>query len=138
MTAQDGTFTPISWDEKLPEEPGGSPRISHAHTTNKFDGVIEGTTTADHVMYYSGQGEGWGSGTYHGYEQITGEVGGRSGSFVLEHTGDFGDSTVRATWSVVEGSGTAELTGLRGKGGFVSKHGEASTAYTFEYEFVTN
>ncbi|MCZ9336258.1 DUF3224 domain-containing protein, partial [Streptomyces sp. TRM76130] len=32
------------------------------------------------------------------------------------------------------GSGTGELTGLRGTGEFTARHGEAAVAYAFTYE----
>ncbi|MBM7784049.1 DUF3224 domain-containing protein [Tenggerimyces flavus] len=127
------TFKFTSWDEAPAPEGHEGPRTVHAHTTNEFAGVIEGTSVADHVMFYSGQGEGWGSGIYYGFEQIAGSVDGRKGSFVLQHVGSFDSTTVRATWTVVEGSGTGELEGLEATGGFVSVHGEGdSTTYTFE------
>ena len=131
-----GTFAATSWEEAGLDDAATGPRTSHAHTTNTFDGAIEGTSSADHVMFYSGQGDGWGTGTYHGYEQITGSVGGRTGSFVLHHVGGFGGTNVTGRWSVIEGSGTGELVGLRGEGGFSSDHGDKATAYTFDYEFA--
>ncbi len=138
MTIQGkGTFTTSSWEEKPPEEGVEGPRISHASTTSRYDGAIVGTSAADYVMVYSGQGDGWGDGTYVGYEQVTGAVGGRKGTFVLQHVGEFEGTTVRARWAVVEGSGTAELEGLRGEGGFTASHGEEATAYTFDHGLGT-
>jgi hypothetical protein len=132
MTTEN-TFKATSWDEKsTPEENAKGPHIARAHTTNEYAGRIEGTGVNDYAMYYSGSGEGWGAGTYHGYELVTGTVDGRKGSFVLRHEGSFEDTTVRGTFTVVEGSGTEELEGLKGTGGFVSKHGEEPTGYTFE------
>ncbi|WP_345670179.1 DUF3224 domain-containing protein, partial [Streptomyces phyllanthi] len=40
----------------------------------------------------------------------------------------------RTAFEVVPGTGTGELTGLRGTGGFTYRHGESSVAYTFDYE----
>ena len=63
-----------------------------------------------------------------------GSLGGRSGSFVLQHAGSFEAGTVKATWSVVPRSGTGELTGIMGNGGFQSGHAEQYDI-TFEYDF---
>ena len=126
------TFTFTSWDEAPAPEGHQGPRTAHAHTKNEFAGVIEGHGVADHVMYYSGQGDNWGTGTFYGFEQITGTVDGRKGSFVLKHEGTFDGTIVRADWTVVEGSGTVELEGLAGRGSFVSTHGESTTSYTFD------
>lgn len=136
MTTQtSGTFRTTTWDEKPPAEDDKQPRVSHAHTTSAFDGAVEGSSSADYVMYYSGEGPGWGSGTYTGLEQITGTVDGRSGSFVVQHAGEFGGTSVSGRWSVVPGSGTAELADLRGDGDFTSVHGDDVTAYTFDYHW---
>jgi hypothetical protein len=126
-----GTFTTSSWDEKRPEQSG--PSVSHARVTNAYEGLIEGSSAAHYVLYYSGEGPGWGSGHYHGYEQVTGTVDGRRGSFVLEHTGSFDGTTVRTSWTVVAGSGTDELRGLRGQGGFEASEGTSAMPYTFDY-----
>lgn len=128
------TFTSTGWEEKRPSaDEAGRPRVAHARTTNRFTGVITGSSVAEHVLYYSAGEAAWGGpGTYHGYEQVTGTVDGRSGSFVLEHHGAFEAMTVRASWTVVPGSGTGELTGLEGTGGFVATHGEPATRYTLE------
>lgn len=135
MTSRaDGTFRTLTWEEKASEENAG-PRLGHAHTTMSYGGVIAGTSVCDHVMYYSGQGEGWGAGSYRGYERVEGTVDGRAGSFVLEHIGGFTGTTVSGTWSVVAGSGTGDLASLAGSGGFTSQHGEEATAYTFDHTF---
>jgi hypothetical protein len=75
-----------------------------------------------------------GSASFVGLERIVGRVGNRSGSFVLQHTGTFEGGTAKAAWIVVPGSGTGELRGLRGAGGFASAHAE-HYAITLEYDF---
>lgn len=122
------TFKTISWDEQQPEAGQAEPRIGQAHVKDEFAGVIQGNAVTEYLMYYVGQ-----TGTYTGYSQLTGSVDGRAGSFVLAHTGTFEGTTVTGSWSVVEGSGTGELAGLRGEGGFVSRHGDPATEYTFDY-----
>jgi hypothetical protein len=53
---------------------------------------------------------------------------------VLEVTGKFEGGAVVAEWLVVEGTGTGELRGLSGKGGYESK-GPAGGDIAFEYDF---
>jgi hypothetical protein len=43
-------------------------------------------------------------------------------------------SRIRATWEVTPGSGTGDLQGLRGEGGFEGAFGEGSRA-TLDYWF---
>lgn len=69
-----------------------------------------------------------------GLEHVVGRIGGRSGSFVLQHSGTFQAGTAKATWSVVAGSGTGELHSLRGEGGFASGHQERYPM-TLDYAF---
>jgi hypothetical protein len=56
------------------------------------------------------------SGSFVGLERIIGRVAGRSGSFVLQHTGTFNKTDVDSTFFVVPRSGTGELAGLSGEG----------------------
>ena len=59
-------------------------------------------------------------GPYAGYEQVTGTLAGRSGTFVLEARGDHSDGVARTDVRVVPGSGTGGLTGLRGEGSYAA------------------
>lgn len=123
-------FKTISWDEQQPEPGQATPRIGQAHVKDEFTGVIQGEAVTEYLMYYVGE-----EGTYTGYSLITGAVDGRAGSFGLAHSGTFDATTVTGSWSVVDGSGTGELAGLRGEGGFASTHGDPAATYTFDYSF---
>ena len=68
-------------------------------------------------------------------ERVVGAVGGRSGGFVFQDQGTLEDQTVSGTWFVVPGSGTGELNGLRGEGGFTAalgQHAKITLDYWFE------
>ncbi len=69
-----------------------------------------------------------------GLERVVGRLGNRWGSFVLEHSGTFEGGVAEASWSVVPGSGTGELRGLRGEGGFASAHAQ-HYPITLDYDF---
>jgi uncharacterized protein DUF3224 len=47
-------------------------------------------------------------------ERVTGELGGRRGTFLLQDAGTVQDNIVSGGWFVIPGSGTYELAGLRG------------------------
>ncbi len=55
-----------------------------------------------------------GSAGYVGIERVTGTLEGRSGSFVLQHSGLMDRGAVTHSVAVVPDSATGELTGLRG------------------------
>ncbi|MGH2558154.1 MAG: DUF3224 domain-containing protein [Thermomicrobiales bacterium] len=74
--------------------------------------------------------------TYRRFERVTGRVGERSGSFVLQHRGTWDKGVVKAEWIVVPGTATGELSGLRGDGGYLwhGEHSNRTTPYTLEYD----
>ncbi len=74
------------------------------------------------------------SANYVGMQVVTGTVGGRSGSFVLQTSGTFANGVVSGTWFVVPDSGTGELHNLRGTGGFSALEGPKATI-TLDYDF---
>jgi hypothetical protein len=66
---------------------------------------------------------------------VTGAIAGRSGSFLLQNSGTVQAGTVTGDWFVVAGSGTEDLRGLRGTGGFRANLGEDAEV-TLDYYFV--
>ena len=69
-----------------------------------------------------------------GVERVTGSIGGKSGTFVFQDEGTLKGTTVSGTWFVVPGSGTGELRGLRGEGGFKAELGQGAD-FTLDYWF---
>jgi hypothetical protein len=124
------TFEVESWDEKPYDEMEGGPKLTRASITKSFKGDIEGEGRLEYLMIYRDDG----SANFVGLERIIGRVGDRSGSFVLQHSGTFEGDRAQATWFVVPGSGTGDLRGLRGEGGFASGHAE-SYPITLDYGF---
>lgn len=55
-----------------------------------------------------------GSAGYVAIEQVTGSLGGRAGSFVLQHFGMMHEGAQRLLLEVVPGTGTGELQGISG------------------------
>ncbi|TDC10528.1 DUF3224 family protein [Nonomuraea longispora] len=93
----------------------GGPAVFATLMTEQFSGGIVGVGHADHVRVVQPDG----SQIVTGVERIVGSVDGRSGSFVLTCYG-FGErpGSAQGCWTVVPGSGTGELAGLRGRGAF--------------------
>jgi len=67
-------------------------------------------------------------------QRFRGKLGGRQGTFVLQGSETVENGRIRATWSVVPRSGTGDLAGLRGEGGFEGTFGEGSEG-TLDYWF---
>jgi len=67
-------------------------------------------------------------------QRFQGKLGGRQGSFVLQGSEVVEKGKIKATWFVVPGSGTGDLSGLRGEGGFQGQFGKGSVG-TLDYWF---
>jgi Protein of unknown function (DUF3224) len=123
-----GSFTIKNWDEQPFAEVEGAPKLTQARVTTTYTGDLDGEGTSTLVMAYDGA-----DASYAGYERVVGSLGGRSGSFVLRLAGGFEQGAARTDWTVVEGSGTGELAGLQGEGGYVAKQGEPEVAYELRW-----
>jgi hypothetical protein len=67
-------------------------------------------------------------------QRFRGKMGGRRSTFVLQGSEIVENGKIKASWSVVPGSGTGELSGLRGEGGFEGDFGKGSDG-TLDYWF---
>ena len=125
------TFSLKTWDEKPYNELPDELKMTRSSVAYTYSGDIEGESTLDYLMVYRADG----SGSFVGLERIIGSVGGRAGSFVLQHSGTFNQSDVDSTFFVVPRSGTGELADLRGEGSInLSGHAEYYPM-VFEYRF---
>lgn len=73
-----------------------------------------------------------GSAGYVAIERVTGTLGGRSGSFVLQHTGTMNRGSPQLSVTVVPDSGTEQLTGLAGTLAIIIKDGK----HRYEFDFT--
>src|SRR5689334_4259335 len=126
-----GTFGVRSWDEGPWAEDEGGRKLTHAKVVNAYRGGIEGEGESQSLMWYGEESRA----TYAGFERVVGRLGGRSGTFVLECRGTYENGVATTAWTVAGGSGTGELAGLRGTGGYAAGHGESEIAYRLDYSF---
>ena len=94
----------------------------------KFSGDLEGTSRGQMLGFRSAKE---GSGGYVAQEKVTAKLGGRSGSFVLQHIGTMTGSAPEMSVTVVPDSGTGELTGISGTMTIIIAGGKHS--YKFAY-----
>ena len=126
-----GTFTIKAWDEQPWAELDEAPKLTHARVTTTYTGDLEGEGTSGLLMAYDQADAG-----YAGYERFVGSLHGRPGSFVLRLGGGFTDGAATTTWTVVEGSGTGDLAGLQGEGGYVANQGEPEVAWELRWSLA--
>jgi uncharacterized protein DUF3224 len=113
------------------EETEEGPNLVEIHVSETFSGDIEGEGVVRFLQAVREDG----SASFVGIERVTGSLGGRKGSFLLQDTGTLEGNTVNGTWFVIPGSGTGELRGLRGEGGFTAELGRsASIALDYWFE----
>jgi hypothetical protein len=128
MTAN-ARFTIKSWDEKPYSESQDQPKLTRASVIKTFSGDIVGEGHVEYLMMYRSDG----SATFVGLERVSGRIGDKTGSFVLQRVGVFESGQAKETYSVVPGSGTSELRGLRGEGRSSVGHG-AEHPFVLQYE----
>jgi len=93
-----------------------------------FSGDLVGTGKGEMLMAGTAVK---GSAGYVAIEHVSGTLGGRSGSFVLQHTGTMNRGAPRLSVTVVPDSGTGELAGLAGTLAIIIKDGQHR--YEFDY-----
>ena len=118
MSKANARFAIKKWDE-VPIAEGTQPRMTRASVTKTFTGDIEGESHVEYVMVYRADG----SATFVGMERISGSIGGKNGTFVLQRVGTFENGQAKESYSVVAGSGSGELEGLTGSGQSDVGHG---------------
>jgi hypothetical protein len=94
----------------------------------QFHGDLEGTS---HGQMLTATTAVTGSAGYVAIERVRGRLAGRSGSFVLQHSGTLERGTPHLSVTVVPDSGTEELAGLAGGMEIIIAEGKHS--YVFEY-----
>ena len=124
-------FAIKNWDERSYSEGQDLPKLTRASVTKTFTGDIEGEGQVEYLMMYRSDG----SATFVGLERISGRIGGKSGTFVLQRLGVFEDGQAKESYSVVPGSATGELRGLRGAGSSAVGHG-TEHPFTLDYDLV--
>ena len=77
----------------------------------EFSGDMVGTSEAQMIAAFTGTP---GSAGYVAIEHFTGSVGGKSGSFVLQHSGVMSKGDAQLEVTIVPDSGTGELAGISG------------------------
>lgn len=124
-----GNIQVKTW-ESLAFDTTGGPSLNELRVTEDFVGDIVGEGSARMLQTLRADG----SASFVAVERVTATVGGRTGSFVLQDEGSLVGNRVKGTWFVVPNSGTGDLAGLRGEGGFEAELGQHAS-YTLAYWF---
>jgi hypothetical protein len=117
------------FDVKMaPQDDKSTEGLSRFLLDKQYHGDLDGTAKGQ--MLTNGVSAD-GSGVYVAMEKFTGILKGRSGSFVLHHTGVMTRGTPQLTIAVVPDSGTGELAGIAGT--MTINIVDKKHSYDFEY-----
>ena len=104
-------------------------KLNRSVVRKEFSGDMVGTSEAQMIAAFTGTP---GSAGYVAIEHFTGSVGGKSGSFVLQHSGVMNKGDAQLTVTIVPDSGTGELGGILGTLEIDNDEGQHSYILDFE------
>jgi len=116
--------------EAKPYDQTASPALVEVRLTETFTGDIEGESPVRALQVLREDK----SACLVSMQRFRGKLGGHQGTFVLQGSEIVENGKIKARWSVVPGSGTGDLSGLRGEGGFEGEFGKGSDG-TLDYWF---
>jgi Protein of unknown function (DUF3224) len=121
-----GTFdvkvTPATDDKSM------DPALGRLSLDKQYHGDLEGTGKGQML---TGSTDIKDSAAYVAIEKVTGTLKGRSGSFLMQHSGTLNRGAQQLAITVVPDSGTGQLAGLTGN--FLIKIAEGKHSYEFDY-----
>lgn len=124
------SFTVTSWDEKPYEGSTDEVRLTQALVSKTYTGDITGVGSVIYIMKHQPDG----TATFIGLQQINGAIGEKTGSFALEQNGFFDGKEAKGTCVIKPGTGTGELSNLKGEGEFSAPIGKlGSLKLSFSY-----
>ena len=108
--------------EAEPYDQTANPPLMEIHLSEMFVGDIDGESAVRALQVLRTDK----SASLVSMQRFRGKLAGRQGTFVLQGSETVENGTIKATWFVVPGSGTGDLSGLRGTGGFEGRFGQES------------
>ena len=116
--------------EAKPYDETESPALLELRLEEIFSGDIDAVSLVRALQVRRGDG----SASMVSMQRVEGKIAGRRGTFVLQGAEIVANGKITATWFVVPGSATGDLSGLRGEGGFEGDFGKGSQG-TLDYWF---
>lgn len=118
------------WQEESATVLDGGTSLARATANTTFSGDFDGSGAAAFLLVYPAEGVP----AFVGTQAFEGTLAGRRGAFALRMDGVFRETEIEVAWSVVDGSGTGELQGLTGTGGYSARPDAPSATATLDWE----
>jgi hypothetical protein len=119
------------FDVKIAPLEGYNKELGRMSLDKQFHGDLEATSQGEMLSQFDQEKQ---SGGYVAIERVTGTLGGRKGSFTLQHSSTMQRGKPQQNIIVVPDSGTGELAGLKGSL-IVNIAAGGAHSYDFEYTF---
>jgi len=120
----------VQSSEAKPYDQSARPALMEIRINERFTGDIDGESMVRALQVKRDDH----SSSLVSMQRFRGKLGGRQGTFVLQGSETVENGKIKATWFVVRGSGTGDLSGLHGEGGFEGHFGKGSDG-TLDYWF---
>ncbi|MGH9898698.1 MAG: DUF3224 domain-containing protein [Pyrinomonadaceae bacterium] len=126
-TRASGTFE-VNLSPQAPNDTSENSALGRLLVDKQFHGDLEATSKGQMLAAHTSVN---GSAGYVAIEQVSGTLHGRSGTFVLQHSGTMTRGAPQLTVTVVPDSGTGQLEGLAGS--MEIKIDDGKHSYDFQY-----
>ena len=120
----------VQSSEAMPYDQTTGPALMEVRLSERFTGDIDGESQVRALEVRRDDH----SASLVSVQRFLGKLGERLGTFVLQGSEIVHNGTIKGTWFVVPGSGTDDLSGLLGEGGFEGDFGKGSHG-TLDYWF---
>jgi hypothetical protein len=115
----------VQSSDAKPYDQTASPALMEIRLSETFSGDIDGKSPVRALQVLRDDK----SASLVSVQRFRGKLGGREGTFVLQGSEIVENGKIKATWFIVPGSGTGDLSGLRGEGGFEGDFGKGSDGW---------
>jgi hypothetical protein len=131
MSTAKGTFE-VTVDRQPPYDINEGAALGRTSIRKQFRGELTGESSVE--MLSAGSLTVKGSAGYVAIERVTGTMGGRAGTFVLQHSGTMKRGQATLQLSVVPDTGTGALTGITGSMTIDIIDGQHHYVFTYDFE----
>jgi hypothetical protein len=129
-TRANAVITVHNYEPATYGEPAEGMSLTRIHVEESFSGDISGEGAVEFLQAANADG----TASFVGIERVTGTIAAKHGTFLLQDAGTVHSNIVSGDWFVIPGSGTGDLAGLRGTGGFRANLGEGAQVH-LDYSF---
>lgn len=118
------------WEENIYDQGEEDKALIQCNVRQVYHGDIEAESLNTMLMAPAANG----SSTYVGLERITGHLGGKAGSFIIQYQGTYAEGQPNFSGVIVAESGTGELRGLKGIASMAPKDDKPVVYLEYDFE----